>query len=358
MGNVSFDVMNARVTFQNVPIHSLSKFQFEDVGAACEEFKKIPGVDECIIIQTASRVEIFTVSNVEDDDSPDARRDEAKGLVLNKVKDTWVSLSKLEQIDIDHFDQTIEVYKGDDVYLHLLRLAAGVESFVVGKQEVYNEIVQSLAKAKDAGTSGKILNKLFDSVIRIATRIRDTTGISEDVVSLGDVAVRLVDEKAGLDAKKKVLLLGTGETGAAVAKTLNQKEISYDVASRTLDRATGFSTVVGGKPVNFEDALAGLDKYDIVFVATTADYFIINHERIRLVMEEKKKGTLIMDISEPRAVEENITSLPGIKLLFRDQIAEIYDENVKARKDIVPAVEKIIDKELPVLSVRMKRLDS
>ena len=350
--------MNARVTFQNVPIHSLSKFQFEDVGAACEEFKKIPGVDECIIIQTASRVEIFTVSNTEDEDSPDARREEGKGLVLNRIKDTWVSLSKLEQIDIDHFDQTIEVYKGDDVYLHLLRLAAGVDSFVVGKQEVYNEIVQSLSKAKETGTSGKILNKLFDGVIRIATRIRDTTGISKDVISLGDIAIRLVDEKTGLDAKKKVLLLGTGETAAMIAKTLNQKGIPYNVASRTMERATGFSTVVGGTPVNFDEALAGLDKYDIVFVATTADYFIINHERIRLVMEDKKKGTLIMDISEPRAVEEDITSLPGIKLLFRDQIAEIYDENVKARKDIVPAVEKIIDKELPVLSVRMQRVDA
>ena len=358
MGNVSFDVMNARVTFKNVPIHSLSKFQFDDVGKACEEFKKIPGVDECIIIQTASRVEIFTVSNTEDEDSPDARREEGKGLVLNRIKDTWVSLSKLEQIDIDHFDQTIEVYKGDDVYLHLLRLAAGVDSFVVGKQEVYNEIVQSLSKAKETGTSGKILNKLFESVVRIATRIRDTTGISKDVISLGDIAIRLVDEKTGLDAKKKVLLLGTGETAAMIAKTLNQKGIPYNVASRTLERATGFSAVVGGTPVNFDEALAGLDKYDIVFVATTADYFIINHERIRLVMEDKKKGTLIMDISEPRAVEEDITSLPGIKLLFRDQIAEIYDENVKARKDIVPAVEKIIDKELPVLSVRMQRVDA
>jgi glutamyl-tRNA reductase len=104
--------------------------------------------------------------------------------------------------------------------------------------------------------------------------------------------------------------------------------------------------------------LAGLDKYDIVFVATTADYFIITHERIRLVMEEKKKGTLIMDISEPRAVNEDITSLPGIKLLFRDQIAELYEESVKARKGIVPAVEKIIDKELPVLSIRMQKLEN
>ena len=348
--------MNARVTFKNIPIHTLSKFTFKDVQAACEEFKKIPGVDECIIIQTASRVEIFTVSNTESEDSPDARRTEGKALVLNKIKNTWVSLSSLEQIDIDHFDQTLEVYKGDDVYFHLLRLASGLDSVVVGKQEIFDEIVQSLAHAKENGVSGKILNKLFESVIRLATRMRDTTGISKDVVSLGDVAIKLVDEKAGLDSKKKVLIIGTGEPAAMVAKTLNKREISFDVTSRSLERATGFTTVLGGTPVDFNDVFAGFDKYDIVLVVTTSDYFLITYERIRLVMEEKKKGTLILDLSEPRTVDEGITALPGIKLLFRDQVYEIFEESEKARTGIVPAVEKIIEKELPVLSIRMNRV--
>lgn len=358
LGQVSFDVVNARVTFKNVPIHAISKFSFKDIPAACAEFKKIPGVQECIIIQTATRVEIFTVSNVETDDSPDARRAEGKALVLNQVKDTWVTLSSLEQIDIDHFDQTLEVYKGDDVYLHLLRLASGLDSLVVGWQSVFDDIVKSLATAKIAGTSGSILNKLFDSVIRLAIRMRDTTGISKDVVSLGDVAVNLVDEKTGLDSKKKVLIIGTGEHAAMLAKTLKKKDIDFDVTSRSLERADGFTTTLGGTPVDFNDVLAGFDKYDIVFVATTCDYFLITYDRIRLVMEEKKKGTLVLDLSDPRAVDEGITALPGIKLLFRDQIAEIYDESVKSRVGIVPAVEKIIDKELPVLSARMKRLDA
>ncbi len=245
--------MNARVTFKNIPLHTLSKFTFKDVQAACEEFKKIPGVDECIIIQTASRVEIFTVSNTESEDSPDARRSEGKALVLNKIKNTWVSLSSLEQIDIDHFDQTLEVYKGDDVYLHLLRLASGLDSVVVGKQEIFDEIVLSLAKAKSSGVTGKILNKLFDSVIRLAIRMRDTTGIAKDSVSLGDIAIKLVDEKAGLDSKKKVLLIGTGEAAAMVAKTLNKRGISFNVTSRSLERATGFSTILSGTPVDFND---------------------------------------------------------------------------------------------------------
>ncbi len=358
MNHVIFDVMNARVTFKNVPIHELSKFAFKDVGNACETFKKIPGVDECIIVQTASRIEIFTVSNIETLDSPDARRAEGKTLILNQIKDTWISLTELEQIDIDHFDQTIEVYKSDDVYLNLLRLGSGIDSFVVGKYEVFDEIVQSLSHAKSAGTSGTILNKLFESVIRLSTRIRDTTGISKDIVSLGDIAVKLVDEKAGLDSKKKVLLIGTGNSAALVAKTLNKKEIVYDVTSRTLQRATGFSTIVGGNPIDFDDALSTFDKYDIIFVATTSDYFLITFERIRLRMEEKKKGTLILDLSDPRTVDEGITALPGIKLLFRDQIAEIYEESIKARSSIVPAVEKIIEKELPILSARMKKLDA
>jgi len=358
LDQVSFDVVNARVTFKNVPIHTISKFSFKDIPAACAEFKKIPGVEECVIIQTATRVEIFTVSNVETDDSPDARRAEGKTLVLNQVKDTWVTLSSLEQIDIDHFDQTLEVYKGDDVYLHLLRLASGLDSLVVGWQSVFDDVVNSLSIAKSAGTSGIILNKLFESVIRLAIRMRDTTGIAKDVVSLGDVAVKIVDEKTGLDSKKKVLVIGTGESAAMLAKTLKKKNIDFDVTSRSLERATGFTTILGGTPVDFNDVLAGFDKYDIIFVATTCDYFLITYDRIRLVMEEKKKGTLILDLSDPRTVDEGITALPGIKLLFRDQIAEIYDESVKSRVGIVPAVEKIIDKELPVLAARMKRLDA
>ena len=356
LNKVKFDVLNARVTFKNVPLHSLSRFAFNDINAAYDAFKKIPGVDECIIIQTSSRVEIFTVSNLENDYSTDARRPEGKGLIINQMKETWQNNSSIEQIDIDHFDQTLEVFKDDDVYLHLLRLACGLDSVVVGKQEVYDEIKKSLEDSKKSGASGKILNKLFDSVIRLASSIRDSTEISKDVVSLGDIALNLIEEKVGLDAKKKVLLIGTGESAAMVAKTLGQKQIPFQVTSKTIDRSTNFSQILGGTPMEFADVLAGFDKFNIIIVATTADYFVIDLERIKLVMQEKKKGTLILDLSEPRAVEESIMELPGIKLLFRDQVAEIYEENTKLKSGIVPAVEKIILKELPILSASMKRI--
>lgn len=353
-----FDVMNARVTFKNIPLHALARFSFQDINAATEAFRQIPEVDECLIIQTASRVEIFTVSNVERGDTPDARRAEGKTLVLNKIKSTWESLTSLEQNDIDHFDQTLEVYKGSDVYFHLLRLACGLDSVVVGKQEIFDEIVEASSKAKQAGHSGRVLNRLFESTVRIAQRIRETTSISKNVLSLGDIAVKIVDEKAGLDAKKKIMLIGTGRPAAMIAKTLNKKGITFEVTSRTIERATEFSQILGGKPIAFDDVMRGFEKYDIIFVATTSDYFLITRDRIHLMMEDKKKGTLILDVSDPRTVDEGITALPGIKLLFRDQISEIYEENVRERAGIVPAVEKIIDKETPILEAIMHRVEA
>ena len=97
-------MINVRVTFRNLPLHSLTRFSFKDIKAASEAFKKIPGVSECVILQTKSRVEIFTVNPLETD-SPDLRSAEGKGLIINKIKETWISLTKLEQFDIDHFDQ-------------------------------------------------------------------------------------------------------------------------------------------------------------------------------------------------------------------------------------------------------------
>ncbi|MGI0089782.1 MAG: glutamyl-tRNA reductase [Nitrosopumilaceae archaeon] len=357
MNENNFNIINFRVTFRNIPIHKLERFAFKDITTACESFKKISDVSECVIIQTASRVEVFTVINMEKGDVPDVRRSEGKGLVLNKIKETWVSLTELEEFDLDHFDQILEVYVNTDVYLHLLRLACGLESIVVGNEEILEEIKASISSAKLSKVSGRILNKLFDSSIRIATHIRDSTGISKGVISIGDIAVKIAEEYAGLDGKKRVLLIGTGETAAMVAKSLNKKRYAFDISSMTIERSTGFSKILGGKPITFQDVLSGFDKFDIIFVATTADYFIITYDKIRIVMESKTKGTMILDISDPRAVDEKVSTLPGTKLMFRDQIAEMEERNLRARKEEVLAVEKMISKEVPIIEAAMKRLD-
>jgi len=128
MAGADFKVYNARVTFRNVPMHKLSKYRFEDVDAVATEFRKIADVSECLIVQTASRVEIFIVTNL----------DVGGGdlLTIAKIKEIWAEKSEVDEWEADHFDQTMEVYVNRDVYENLLRLSVGLQSVVVGKMEI------------------------------------------------------------------------------------------------------------------------------------------------------------------------------------------------------------------------------
>ena len=357
MAKDNFVLINARITFKNIPLHKLIHYTFKDVSIARESFMKIKDVSECVIIQTASRVEAYIVMNRPKGDIPDGRRIDGRNLVINKIQETWIQNAELEQWDIEHFDQTFEVYVNTDVYTHLLRLASGLDSVVVGKQEIYDEITKSVEIAKQSKASGKVLNKLFDNALRIAKNIRKTSKIDENVLSYGDIAVKMAEENAGIDGKKKVLLIGTGEAAGMVAKTMQRKGYAFDITSQKIERSTDFSRILAGTPVEFSDVLAGFDKYSIIIVATTADYFIITYEIIKRAMKDYKKGMLILDISDPRAIEETVTKIPGVKLLFRDQIPEMDDEKLmEALQKKVSSVEELIEKEVPIFEATMTNI--
>ena len=357
MAKDNFVLINARITFKNIPLHKLTHYTFKDVSLARESFMKIKGVSECVIVQTASRVEAYIVMKIPKGDIPDGRRIDGRNLGINKIQETWIQNAEVEQWDIEHFDQTFEVYVNTDVYKHLLRLASGLDSVVVGKQEIYDEITKSVESARESTASGKILNKLFDGVLRIAKNIRNTSKIGEKILSIGDIAVKMAEENAGIDGKKKVLLIGTGEAAGMVAKTMQKKGYAFDITSQQIERSTDFSKILAGTPVEFTDVLTGFDKYSIIIVATTADYFIITYESIKRVMKDYKKGMLIVDISDPRAIEETVTKIKGIKLLFRDQITELDDEKLmEALKKKVSSVEELIEKEVPILEAAMKSI--
>ena len=357
MAKDNFVLINARITFKNIPLHKLIHYTFKDVSIARESFMKIKDVSECVIIQTASRVEAYIVMNRPKGDIPDGRRIDGRNLVINKIQETWIQNAELEQWDIEHFDQTFEVYVNTDVYTHLLRLASGLDSVVVGKQEIYDEIIKSIEIAKQSKASGKVLNKLFDNALRIAKNIRKTSKIDENVLSYGDIAVKMAEENAGIDGKKKVLLIGTGEAAGMVAKTMQRKGYAFDITSQKIERSTDFSRILAGTPVEFSDVLAGFDKYSIIIVATTADYFIITYEIIKRAMKDYKKGMLILDISDPRAIEETVTKIPGVKLLFRDQITEMDDEKLmEALQKKVSSVGELIEKEVPIFEATMTNI--
>jgi len=334
------NIINARVTFRKSPIHVLEKFAFKDMPNACLTFKKNSGVSECVIIQTCNRIELFATSDNHN---------------VDEIKSTWASLTGLEE---NAFRDTLEVCENKDAYEHLLKLTSGLESLVVGEEQILGQIKESISAARKANASGKRLNKLFERSIRIGTRIRNSTGIGSGGISLGSMAVKLAEENVDDIKSKHVLLIGTGEAATLVAKSLKKRGYAFNVTSRTLERSVGFSQTLGGKPIKFEDVLSGFNNYEIIFVATTAPYFLVSFDRMKDTMKNKKPGTMILDLSNPRTVDEKVATIPGIKLMNIDQIAEMVDKNMKKRREKVSTVENIISEEVPIIEATMKRLDA
>ncbi len=229
---------------------------------------------------------------------------------------------------------------------------------VLGEEQILGQIKNSITSARELKASGQHLNTLFDKAIRMGTRIRNSSGIGKGGISVGSMAVKLAEENIDELKTKQVLLIGTGEVSTLVAKSLQRRGYSFDVTSRTLGRSETFCETMGGNPIKFEEILSGFDKYDVIFVATTAPYFLVTEERIMNAMKNKNNGMMILDLSNPRTVDEKVAIIKGVKLMNLDQIAEMVEKNMNARLNKVKTVENIIREEISVLEASMKRLDA
>ncbi len=334
------NIINARVTFRNSPIHILEQFTIKDIENAYEQFKKYSELDECVIIQTCNRIELFGKSSTHN---------------LDKIKKTWASIAGLEE---DVFNENIEFVENQEALHHLLKLTSGLDSMVLGEEQILGQIKNSITSARNIKASGQHLNTLFDKAVRIGTRIRNSSGIGRGGISVGSMAVKLAEENIDELKTKKTLLIGTGEVSTLVAKSLQRRGYAFDVTSRTIGRSQTFCETMGGNPVKFEEVLLGFDNYDVLFVATTAPYFLVTYEKITEAMNNKDKGIMILDLSNPRTVDEKVATIGGVKLMNLDQIAEMVEKNMNARLNKVKTIENIISEEVSILEASMKRLDA
>ena len=338
---LSQNIINARVTFRNSPIYILEQFTIRDIPDAYMQFKTHSKLDECVIIQTCNRIELFGRSKTHD---------------LEKIKKTWASITGLDE---ETFNENVEFEENNKALHHLLKLTSGLDSMVLGEEQILGQIKNSITGAREAKASGQHLNVLFDKAIKIGTRIRISSGIGAGGISVGSMAVKIAEENIEDLKTKSLLLIGTGEVSTLVAKSLQRRGYHFDVTSRTIRRSETFCETMGsGNPIRFEQVLTEFKNYDVIFVATTAPYFLVTDQRIVEAMKNKDSGMMIIDLSNPRTVDEKVATIRGVKLMNLDQIAEMVEKNMNARLNKVRAVENIINEEVQVLEASMKRLDA
>ncbi|MDP3104934.1 MAG: glutamyl-tRNA reductase [Candidatus Methanoperedens sp.] len=289
-------------------------------------------VEECAVLKTCNRVEVYVVS--------------PKG---SKVLFDFAKHMKVSSRIVDFLDH-------EESLRHLLRLTCGLESMIVGEDQILGQVKELYALAKKANTTGKILDTAFSKAIQVGKRIRNETGINKGSVSIGSAAVELAENTLeGLNGKT-VMVIGAGEMGTLVAKALANKNIKVIyVANRTFERAEALACELNGRAVKYEAIEQFIMKSDVVISATSAPHFVLTHELMSCVMDERKKDIMLVDIGNPRNIEGSVGEIPDVRLFNIDNLKCISDTNLAKRKDEARKAEVLIEEELELLKKQYKR---
>jgi glutamyl-tRNA reductase len=333
-------VINARITYRNAPIHLLERFAFKDMNVAHRKLIEIAELKECIIIQTCNRVEVFAAGRDPDPHSLLEGWANVAGLPYNEVSDN------------------VEICNGNDVILHLLKLSSGLDSLVIGEDQVLGQIRRAFEFSRNNKYAGSHLSVIFDRAVRVGGKVRTVTGVNKGSVSIGSMAVKLAEEYFKKLNNKRVLLIGSGEGASLVAKSLKQREANFMITSRTFERAKSFADTVGGNPLPFESAVQMFHEVDLIFLSTTAPYYLITYDRVEKAMTKRDKCLVLFDLSNPRTVEERVASIKNVKLFNIDKITEIVERNILTRKNEIVSAERIISEEMKLVDTVLKRKEA
>lgn len=327
MGGI-FLILNIRVDHKTADITTMEN----STGTLDLIFQKLNeeyAVQEYVSIKTCNRAEYYVVLE-------DAARD---SLICNGFGDDLV------------FETDEKAMK------HLLRLASGLESMIIGEDQILGQIKDAQKRGNKEGCSGIILNTVFTKAIHVGQSVRKKTNINRGSVSIGSAAVDLAEAVHGDLKCKKVLIIGAGKMGTLVAKALAEKHLkAIVVANRTYDRAVCLAHELGGYAIHFDRLKEAMSDADVIISATGAPHAILTYDKIKEAVPQERRSSLVMvDIANPRDIEEKVADL-GVKLFNIDDLRGIADKNYDMRQKEAQAAERIVEEELALLQTSLKHL--
>ncbi len=357
--------INIRVTHKKADVQTLETFSFPDLKKTLIEICNLPSVKECVIIQTCNRVEIFAAAEDVDLAYHDiidyvmevtiARMKESQHIPPDippeKLMDHIINSSKM-------MHDVIESEFHIDALYHLLRLTSGLESMIVGEDQVLGQVRESYHLAASANTLGPFLKNIITKALHVGQRARTETKINEGAVSIGSAAVELAESIFGTLNGKTVMLIGAGEVGSLTAKALGDHKIkSLIVANRTYSRGQKIAKILNGKAVKFDEVEKWMKKSDLIITATGAPRAILTREKIKNTIKGRKKELVIIDVATPRDVEESAGNLPGVKIYNIDSLRGVAEKNKRLREMEAVGVEDIIEEEISLLAKQIFHID-
>jgi glutamyl-tRNA reductase len=231
---------------------------------------------------------------------------------------------------------------------HLFRVAAGLDSMILGEVEIQGQVKRAYELALVEGATGPVLNRLFRGALAAGKRARSETAISQRGLSLPSVAVEVARRALGDLAEREVLVVGAGETAELTARALAARGVeTVFIANRHHNRAIGLAQRFGGRAVRFDDLPARLGTADIVVSSTNSPHHIVEREELELVMGARdRRPLLVVDLAVPRDIEPSCREVGGLSVHDVDDIQAIAERNASGRVAEAKRAERVIESEL------------
>jgi len=290
---------------------------------ALGELRAAPGVDEALVVSTCNRVEVLVLAEGEG---------AARAFFTSRAPDAGAHLYARE---------------GAEAVRHLFRVAASLDSMVVGEQQILGQVKEAYGLASGVGAAGPYLSRLCNRAFAAAKRVRSETEIGRGMTSLSQVAVELVEKIFGTLAGRAILLLGAGKMGVLSARTL--ATLGADrilVANRSMERGVALAEQVGGIVRSFAELPHLLVEADVVIVSTGAPGFVVTREMVHTAMKARRRALCLIDLAVPRNVDPACAELPDVYGYDVDDLDKVVAATREARRGEAGRAEAIVESEL------------
>ncbi len=322
------------INFHNTPVELLEKLSIRplDVPTVLERMRSRCPPVELLLLSTCNRTELYAAGS--------------------EAQDSFAQLTELLLGQVGDCRRQLQPYlyhwQGQEALAHLMKVAASLDSMVVGETEILGQVKQAYEAAQAAGTIGGCLAPVMQRVLKVAKRVRAETAVARGRVSVGSVAVELVEMVFADLAAKTVLVVGTGEVSEQTLKHLVEKGVKEAmVLSRSTERGRALASRYGGVVVAFERLAEYLPRADIVVSSTGAPHFVIHAAAVgRAMLARDQRPMFLIDLAVPRDIEPATGELENVHLCDIDDLQKLAGENLARRQAAVAQALEIVGEEV------------
>lgn len=315
------------------PLEVREKFSFtrKRLREGLENFKDSSMVSGAVILSTCNRMEVYFDIK---DDCLDP--EEAISFVFG--------MFRAKKEDIERY---FYIFEDMEAVRHLLRVASGLDSQVLGEGQILTQVNSAWIIAKEMGSSSDELDKIFEKAQKAASGIRLETRISKGNISIGSIAIRLLKDRLKDLRGRSALIIGAGKTGTLITKCLKEENMKgIFVASRTYARALKLASICGGRALGFDNLKEELKSVDIVISSTSSPHLILKKDLLMKVMETRKQPLFIMDLAVPRDIDPEARDIKDVFLYDLDDLKCVAGTDYKDMEKEAMFAERLVEKEV------------